>query len=307
MAEVARRLAPEDVPALTAWLASQPVPAKGQPARRARKLPLECGSVEKKQIATAASAAQDRGAYLVAAGDCIACHTALGGAPFAGGRAIETPFGTVYSSNITPHAQTGIGGWTRDDFWRALHEGRSKDGRLLYPAFPYPNYTRVSRADADAMFAYLQSLPAVVQPNREHNLGFPFGTQAALAVWRGPRRFLVAEGTRVWSCAVDDFRQCERTELAELDVAKAAAFASETQLYTVSVDGSANRWDLGTFGNPVGSAVREGDAAVSVATDRAGVAIVFAVAPRVVVILADGRRISAPRNLGPVTRVHGGR
>ena len=125
-----------------------------------------------------------RGLALTRAGDCSGCHTARGGVPFAGGRAIETPFGNVHSSNLTPDPGTGLGGWSADEFWRALHHGRSKSGRLLYPAFPYPNYTRVARADADAMFAYLQSLPAVAQANREHTLRFPFGTQAALAVWR---------------------------------------------------------------------------------------------------------------------------
>jgi mono/diheme cytochrome c family protein len=124
------------------------------------------------------------GLALTRAGDCSGCHTARGGLPYAGGRAIETPFGNVYSSNLTPDAGSGLGSWSADEFWRALHHGRSKTGRLLYPAFPYPNYTRVARADADAMFAYLQSLPAAAQPNREHTLGFPFGTQAALAIWR---------------------------------------------------------------------------------------------------------------------------
>ena len=125
-----------------------------------------------------------RGEALTRAGDCTGCHTARGGGFLAGGRAIETPFGTVFASNLTPDAETGLGRWSADEFWRALHHGRSKSGRLLYPAFPYPNYTRVSRADADAMFAYLQSLPAVAQPNLAHTLAFPFGTQAALAVWR---------------------------------------------------------------------------------------------------------------------------
>jgi mono/diheme cytochrome c family protein len=125
-----------------------------------------------------------RGAYLVRAGDCAGCHTERGGAAFAGGRAIETPFGNVYSSNLTPDSRTGLGTWSADDFWRALHHGRSRDGRLLYPAFPYPNYTRVERSDADAMFAYLQSLPAAASANRAASLGFPFDTQAALAVWR---------------------------------------------------------------------------------------------------------------------------
>ena len=125
-----------------------------------------------------------RGAYLARAGNCVACHTMRGGAPYAGGRAIETPFGTVYGSNITPDAKTGIGGWTAAHFWRAMHNGRSKDGRLLVPAFPYANFTLVTRADADALFAYLRTLPAVEQPNRPHTLRFPYNTQAALAVWR---------------------------------------------------------------------------------------------------------------------------
>ena len=114
-----------------------------------------------------------RGAYLARAGNCIACHTMRGGAPYAGGRAIETPFGTVFGSNITPDVKTGIGGWTASHFWRALHNGRSKDGRFLVPAFPYTNFTLVAREDSDALFAYLRTLPAVEQPNRAHALRFP--------------------------------------------------------------------------------------------------------------------------------------
>ena len=125
-----------------------------------------------------------RGAYLIRVGNCMACHTDRGGAPFAGGRAIETPFGTVYAGNLTPHPATGIGSWSRDHFWRALHDGRSRDGRLLVPAFPYPDYTRVSRADADAMFDYLRSLPPVERANTPHRLRWPYNTQAALALWR---------------------------------------------------------------------------------------------------------------------------
>lgn len=125
-----------------------------------------------------------RGAYLARVGNCIACHTQRGGSPFAGGRAIDTPFGTVYSSNLTPDAPTGIGEWTSSDFWRALHNGRSRGGRLLYPAFPYPNYTLVSREDSDAIFAFLRSLPAVRRANTPNALRWPYSTQAALAVWR---------------------------------------------------------------------------------------------------------------------------
>ena len=134
--------------------------------------------------AAAAAAQIERGAYLARVGNCAACHTARGGAPMAGGDGIETPFGTVHAGNLTPDPVTGIGRWSSADFWRALHHGRSKDGRRLYPAFPYPNYTRVGRADADALHAWLHSLPPVVQPNRPHAVRFPYGNQAALAVWR---------------------------------------------------------------------------------------------------------------------------
>ncbi|CAH0348355.1 cytochrome c [Aquabacterium sp. CECT 9606] len=124
------------------------------------------------------------GAYLARTGNCMACHTARGGAPYAGGLGIQTPFGTVFTSNLTPDAQTGIGAWSSSEFWRAMHNGRSRDGRLLYPAFPYPNYTHVTRADSDAIFAYLQSLPAVAQANRPHELRFPYNSTLALAAWR---------------------------------------------------------------------------------------------------------------------------
>lgn len=107
-----------------------------------------------------------------------------GGAPYAGGRGTATPFGTIYAPNLTPDAETGLGRWSRDDFWRALHNGRSKDGRLLYPAFPYPSYSRVRREDADALYAWLRTLPPVYQPNRPHELGFPYRLQVSLAVWR---------------------------------------------------------------------------------------------------------------------------
>jgi mono/diheme cytochrome c family protein len=134
--------------------------------------------------AAADAATVERGAYLARAGNCVGCHSLPGGAPLAGGRGIETPFGTVHAPNITPDAETGLGTWTRAEFRRALRHGRSKDGRLLYPAFPYPSYTFVTDADADALFAWIRSVPAARQPNRPHALGFPYSTQAALAVWR---------------------------------------------------------------------------------------------------------------------------
>jgi mono/diheme cytochrome c family protein len=125
-----------------------------------------------------------RGAYLARAGNCAACHTDRGGAAFAGGKGIATPFGTVFASNLTPDARTGIGTWSAAQFWRALHNGRSADGRLLYPAFPYPNFTEITRPDADALFAFLRSQVPVAQVNRPHALRFPYDLQASLAVWR---------------------------------------------------------------------------------------------------------------------------
>lgn len=126
----------------------------------------------------------EHGQYLARAGNCAGCHTARGAPAYAGGRAIETPFGTVYASNLTPDPETGIGRWTPAHFWRALHEGRSRDGHLLYPAFPYPNYTLITREDSDALYAYLQTLPAVSVPNRPHALRFPYDNSWALAAWR---------------------------------------------------------------------------------------------------------------------------
>jgi mono/diheme cytochrome c family protein len=125
-----------------------------------------------------------RGAYLARIGNCALCHTTPGGTPYAGGKGIATPFGTVYASNLTPDPNAGLGRWNADDFWRALHHGQAKDGRLLYPAFPYPSYTHVTREDANALWAYLQSLPAAPQVNTPHTLGWPYRTQAALWVWR---------------------------------------------------------------------------------------------------------------------------
>ena len=108
-----------------------------------------------------------KGEYLARAGDCIACHTNPGGALFAGGFAMPTPFGTLYSSNITPDRETGIGTWNADQFYGTMHTGRFPDGGLLYPAMPFGSYTKVTRADSDAIFAYLRSVPPVHQQNRK--------------------------------------------------------------------------------------------------------------------------------------------
>lgn len=126
----------------------------------------------------------EQGRYLALAGNCMVCHTTRGGAPFAGGRRIDTPFGGVYSSNLTPDPATGLGRWNAQDFWQAMHRGRSKNGRLLAPAFPYNHTSVITRADSDAIFAWLNTLPPVQRPQPNHALTWPVGTQPALAVWR---------------------------------------------------------------------------------------------------------------------------
>jgi len=134
--------------------------------------------------ATATQSQIDQGRYLALAGNCMACHTTRGGTPLAGGRRIDTPFGGVYTSNLTPDPSTGLGRWNSQDFWQAMHRGRSANGRLLTPAFPYNHTSVVTRQDSDAIFAWLMSQPPVVQAQPAHTLGWPFGTQPALAVWR---------------------------------------------------------------------------------------------------------------------------
>ena len=137
-----------------------------------------------------ASAAQStteiikKGEYLARAGDCVACHTKPGGKEFVGGRAMATPFGNLYVPNITPDDQTGIGKWSAEDFYKTMHQGRSKDGTLLYPAMPFAAYTKVTRADSDAIYAYLMSTPPLRQANRPHELRFPYNKRQLLTGWR---------------------------------------------------------------------------------------------------------------------------
>jgi len=124
-----------------------------------------------------------RGRYLAQAGDCAACHTAVGGRPYAGNRPVPTPFGTIYASNLTPDRETGIGGWTDDDFWRAMHEGRRPNGDHLYPAFPYPWFTHLSHDDVLAIKAFLDTLPPVRQSVRAPDLPWPMSMRASVAGW----------------------------------------------------------------------------------------------------------------------------
>jgi len=134
-------------------------------------------AIEKQQAAV-------DGAYLTRVGNCMGCHTIKGGQPFAGGRRLSTSFGIFVTPNITPDKATGIGLWSEEDFWQALHQGKSRDGRLLYPAFPYTEYTKVTREDANGMFSYLQSLPPVSQSNPPNDIFFPYNFKPLLAIWR---------------------------------------------------------------------------------------------------------------------------
>ncbi len=218
MALVAQRLKAADVAAVSGWLATQALPANTQAVARQTPAPgilhgpgdlggLVCAKPPSTAPATPiasvavptstipspptrmANASQltseiQRGAYLARVGNCLACHSQQGGAAYAGGRAIATPFGPIFSSNLTPDKTTGLGGWSKSDFWQAMHHGQSRSGRLLYPAFPYPNFTHITRQDADALFVFLQELPAVAAPAPPNQLGWPYNTQWALWIWR---------------------------------------------------------------------------------------------------------------------------
>lgn len=125
-----------------------------------------------------------RGAYLVTAGDCVACHTAPGGKPFAGNYVLNTPIGKIRTPNLTPDKATGLGNWTEDEFARAMHDGITKDGSYLYPAFPFAWYTKITREDVKAIFAYLRSLEPVNEVRKPSEIPFPFNIRTALITWR---------------------------------------------------------------------------------------------------------------------------
>ena len=126
----------------------------------------------------------ERGARLAAVGNCIACHTVPGGRAFAGGLPLQTPFGTIHSTNITPDAATGIGRWSEEAFRRSLHEGVGRDGSHLYPAFPYTHYTLTSDEDVAALYAYLMTRAPVEQEALDNGLIFPLGFRPLLAGWK---------------------------------------------------------------------------------------------------------------------------
>jgi mono/diheme cytochrome c family protein len=135
------------------------------------------------QVVNAPAELVVRGKYLAEAADCAACHSAPGGAPYAGGLAMQSGFGTIYATNITPDPDNGIGRWSADDFWRALHDGIRRDGQQLYPAMPYTSYRGMTRADADAIYAYVMQLRPMKVANLRTQLGFPFDIRLGMIGW----------------------------------------------------------------------------------------------------------------------------
>lgn len=142
------------------------------------------GATEAAATPAAAAAVIEQGRYLASAGDCISCHTQPRHAPYSGGRALSTPFGVIYSANITPDTATGIGAWSEQQFARALRQGVDADGRHLYPAFPYTAYTLLSDEDVHALYLYLRALPPVRYTPPSNALAFPLGYRALLAGWK---------------------------------------------------------------------------------------------------------------------------
>ncbi len=134
-----------------------------------------------------------RGRYLAIAGDCMSCHTRAGGKPFAGGLGLQTRFGTIYSSNITSDERYGIGSWTPNQFYRALHEGIGGDGRRLYPAMPYQHLTLLTPSDTDAILAFLRTIPPDPHRKPANRLPFPLNIRLSMLGWNAlnfsPRTF----------------------------------------------------------------------------------------------------------------------
>lgn len=127
-----------------------------------------------------------KGEYLMKAAGCMGCHTAEGpkSVPFAGGRALKTPFGTFYGPNITSHPTAGIGGWNEDNFLQAMRQGLRRDGSHYFPAFPYPSFTKMTDEDLKDLWAYMRTIPPSNRVNSQHELKFPFGFRPLVVVWK---------------------------------------------------------------------------------------------------------------------------
>lgn len=130
------------------------------------------------------SGLEQRGEYLAAAGNCVSCHTNGDDSPFAGGLAFETPFGTIYSTNITTDAETGVGQWSLEDFSNAMRHGEKPDGTHLYPVFPYTSFAKVSDEDIASIYAYLKTIAPVNSTPPENDLSFPYSQRWALGLWK---------------------------------------------------------------------------------------------------------------------------
>jgi mono/diheme cytochrome c family protein len=195
-----------------------------------------------------------RGARLAALGDCIVCHTSAHGKPYAGGYPLNTPFGTIYATNITPDPQTGIGGWSLEAFARAMRKGVSRDGHLLYPAFPYPHFTRMSDADIADLYAFIMSRAPVLANTPPNRLTFPLNFRPLVAGWnmlylkRGPER---AAAAPPWAPA--DEPAAEPADASVTASAGAAAAPDDgataaTVATTANADSAyAVQWQLGRY------------------------------------------------------------
>jgi mono/diheme cytochrome c family protein len=167
------------------WLLGGPGPTGFSPGRKVALAEYQGKDPTGVPAALAGESAVKRGEYLAKAADCVVCHTAHGGQPFAGGLAFPLPFGTIYATNITPDSQTGIGAYTDAEFLDAVRRGVRRDGARLYPAMPYGSYAYMTDADVLAIKAYLFALNPVSAPNRASTLGFPFNQRFLMAVWSG--------------------------------------------------------------------------------------------------------------------------
>lgn len=156
----------------------------GMVAIQAGKLGNEESTAFRAALDAARESQIERGEYLALAGNCFSCHTTGSGGFMAGGVSFETPFGTIYSTNITPDPDTGIGNWTGLQFLNSMRHGVRADGQHLYPAFPYTAFTKVTDEDLAALFVYLKSIPAIRQENTANDIAFPFSVRTLMAVWK---------------------------------------------------------------------------------------------------------------------------
>lgn len=184
---VARATCSREAPSVVAGTARRGAPEADRTVRTFRTATLAIIAMLLQSAVVADDGARrlvEKGKYLAAAGNCISCHTGAGSEPFAGGVEFETPFGMLYSTNITPDRGSGIGGWTLEDFTRALREGVRPDGEHLYPAFPYTAFTKVTDQDVAALFAYLKSVPPVAASPQANRLRFPFSQRWSVKAWK---------------------------------------------------------------------------------------------------------------------------